>query len=97
MDIAVETRRVKCTVHPDSIHTALIHTVRRLLTPNGVQQGAQASMIYSEPLQSPPETQEAPTCTDNKIVTVVFLQVAVLRAEACVVARCVRGPAAWSW
>ncbi len=104
VDVVIETYRAEYTVHPDGTYTALIRTVNRLLTPNGVQQAAQASMIYSESLQSlevleaytlkadgtrvvvpedsiyvqsPPETQEAPAFTDNKVVTVVFPQVAV--------------------
>lgn len=104
VDYEVELYKAHYSVNPDGTYEARIQVVKRLLTPNGVQEEAQASMTYSEKLQSlevleaytlkkdgskipvpkdrifvqaPPETQDAPTFSDNKVVKVVFPQVGV--------------------
>jgi len=104
VDYEVELYKAHYTVNPDGTYEAQIQVVKRLLTPNGVQEEAQAAMPYSEKLetlevveaytlkkdgskvtvpkdrifvQAPPETQDAPTFSDNKVVKVVFPQVGV--------------------
>jgi len=104
VDFEVVRYRAHYAVNADGTFAATIEQVERALTPNGVQQVGQASMIYSQSMQSlevveaytqkadgskipvpkdkifvqaPPETQDAPTFSDDKVVKVVFPQVAV--------------------
>ena len=104
VDYEIELYQAHYTVNPDGSFEAQIKVVKRLLTQNGVQEEAQASMPYSEKLQTlevveaytlkkdgakvsvpkdrifvqaPPETQDAPSFSDDKVIKVVFPQVGV--------------------
>ncbi len=104
VDYEIEAFKAHYTVNPDGTYEARIQVTKRLLTPNGVQEEAQAAMTFSERLQllevleaytlkkdgtkipvpkdrifvqAPPETQDAPTFSDNKVIKVVFPQVGV--------------------
>ncbi len=104
VDFETERYRAEYVVNADGTYTAIIEEESRPLTQAGIDAVGQASMSYSESLQSlevleaytlkkdgtkvpvpkdkifvqaPPETQDAPTFSDDKVVKVVFPQLGI--------------------